>query len=377
MRLAIAQLNRRVGDLRRQRAAHPRRRRAGASRRRRARRHARAVAVRLSARGPRCCVRRSSTRARASSRRWRRGDRRRAASSAFPKRTTARATTRWPSLRDGTVAHVYRKQCLPNYTVFDEERYFAPGTAPCVFDVGGVRVGLVICEDVWFPEPASRRATRARRCIVVAERLAVSHAAAGAAARPGRRARTRECGLPVVYVNRVGGQDELVFDGASFVVDARRRARRSSCRPGTRRSRSSSSTARAPRHVRGALDPRLEPHVYDALVMGVRDYVDKNRFPGVLLGLSGGVDSALTLAIAVDALGRDRVRALMLPSPYNAAISLEDARDDGGHPRRALRRDPDRAGVRGVPRQRWPASSGTCRRTPPRRTSRRASAARC
>src|SRR5260221_12303247 len=131
--------------------------------------------------------------------------------------------------------------------------------------------------------------------------------------------------MPIVYVNRVGGQDELVFDGASFVVDG----------DGTLAQQLPAwhetvaivdFDGTHPKHVRGALDPRLEPHVYDALVMGVRDYVGKNRFPGVLLGLSGGVDSALTLAVAVDALGRDHVRALMLPSIYNAAISLEDAR---------------------------------------------------
>ena len=123
-------------------------------------------------------------------------------------------------------------------------------------------------------------------------------------------ARARETGVPFVYVNRVGGQDELVFDGASFVMDARRRDRAAAARRGTRRWRIAEFDGAAPRPVRGALDHALEPHVYQALVMGVRDYVDKNRFPGVLLGLSGGVDSALTLAVAVDALGaRSRARA--------------------------------------------------------------------
>jgi NAD+ synthase (glutamine-hydrolysing) len=135
--------------------------------------------------------------------------------------------------------------------------------------------------------------------------------------------------MPIVYVNRVGGQDELVFDGASFVLDA----------DGTLAQQLPAwqetvaivgFDGARPQHVRGTLDPRLEAHVYDALVMGVRDYVRKNRFPGVLLGLSGGVDSALTLAVAVDALGRDKVRAVMLPSPYNAAISLDDAREMAG-----------------------------------------------
>ena len=135
--------------------------------------------------------------------------------------------------------------------------------------------------------------------------------------------------MPIVYVNRVGGQDELVFDGASFVLDADGALAQQLPAWHETVAIVDFDGAR-PRHVRGALDARLEPHVYDALVMGVRDYVRKNRFPGVLLGLSGGVDSALTLAVAVDALGRDHVRAVMLPSPYNAAISLEDAREMAG-----------------------------------------------
>ena len=135
--------------------------------------------------------------------------------------------------------------------------------------------------------------------------------------------------MPIVYVNRVGGQDELVFDGASFVVD--RSGAHAQQLPAWRETIALAEFDGAtPRAVRGELGTALEPHVYEALTMGVRDYVEKNRFPGVLLGLSGGVDSALTLAVAVDALGRDRVRALMLPSIYNAAISLEDARTMAG-----------------------------------------------
>src|SRR5260221_5832085 len=137
--------------------------------------------------------------------------------------------------------------------------------------------------------------------------------------------------MPIVYVNRVGGQDELVFDGASFVQDG----------DGTLAQQLPAwhetvaivdFDGARPKHVRGVLDPRLEPHVYDALVMGVRDYVRKNRFPGVLIGLSGGVDSALPLAVPVDALGRDHVRALILPSPYNAPISLQGPRAMAGIP---------------------------------------------
>jgi len=231
-------------------------------------------------------------------------------------------------IRDGRVAQVYHKQILPNYTVFDEERYFTPGNAPCVFDVDGVRFGLVICEDIWFPGPAARAQVAGAQVLLVPNGSPY-HTRQQALRREQVVARAGETGLPVVYVNRVGGQDELVFDGASFVVDA----------DGTPAQQLPAwhegiaiveFDGARPKRVRGELDPRLEAHVYDALVMGVRDYVRKNRFPGVLIGLSGGVDSALTLAVAVDALGRDNVRALMLPSQYNATISLDDAREMAG-----------------------------------------------
>jgi NAD+ synthetase len=231
-------------------------------------------------------------------------------------------------IRDGRVAQVGRKRCLPNYTVFDEQRYFEPGAAPCVFDVGGVRYGAVVCEDIWFPEPAAATRAAGAQVLLVANGSPY-HTRQQALRREQVEARVRETGLPVVYVNRVGGQDELVFDGASFVLDSDGVLAQQLPAWHETVALVEFDGAR-PRHVRGMLDPRLEPHVYNALVTGVRDYVDKNRFPGVLLGLSGGVDSALTLAVAVDALGRDRVRALMLPSPYNAAISLEDARAMAG-----------------------------------------------
>ncbi|HEX6945345.1 MAG TPA: NAD+ synthase [Casimicrobiaceae bacterium] len=228
----------------------------------------------------------------------------------------------------GKVAHVYRKQWLPNYTVFDEERYFEPGHAPCVFEVDGVRFGIVICEDIWNPGPAAQARAAGAEVLVVpngspyhTKQHALRHATVGA--------RARENGMPIVYVNRVGGQDELVFDGASFVADATGAVVQQL--PAWHETLALAAfDGPAPKPVRGALDPRLEFHVYHALVMGVRDYVGKNRFPGALLGLSGGIDSALTLAVAVDALGRDRVRALMLPSRYNASISLDDSREMAG-----------------------------------------------
>ncbi len=246
----------------------------------------------------------------------------------FPEAEGGRCYNAVAVLRQGRIERIYRKQFLPNYTVFDEERYFHPGMDPCVFEVDGVRCGIIICEDVWFAEPAGRARTAGAQLLIVPNGSPY-HTRQQALRRDQVGARARECGLPVVYVNRVGGQDELVFDGASFVVDAS--AQLTQQVPAWEEALTLVDfDGTSPRPVRGKLDGALEPHVYAALVMGVRDYVGKNRFPGVLLGLSGGVDSALTLAIAVDALGRERVRALMLPSPYNAAISLEDARSMAG-----------------------------------------------
>ena len=246
----------------------------------------------------------------------------------FPESHAGRRHNALAVIRDGRVAQVYRKACLPNYTVFDEERYFTPGTEPCVFDVAGVRVATIICEDVWFPGPAAQ-AKAAGAQVVVVPNGSPYHTHQQALRREQVSARARENGIAIVYVNRVGGQDELVFDGASFIVSASGAVVQQF--PAWHETVALAEfDGAAPREVRGGLDPRVEAHVYDALVMGVRDYVDKNRFPGVLLGLSGGIDSALTLAIAVDALGRERVRALMLPSQYNASISLDDAREMAG-----------------------------------------------
>ena len=231
-------------------------------------------------------------------------------------------------VRDGRIAAIYRKGELPNYTVFDEQRYFEPAREPCVIDVAGVRVGIIICEDVWFPGPA-RAARGAGAQLIVVPNGSPYHTRQQALRREVVTARAKETGLPIVYVNRIGGQDELVFDGASFIVDGTGALAQQL--PAWRETVALAEFDGAtPKAVRGTLDERLEPHVYAALTMGVRDYVLKNRFPGVLVGLSGGIDSALTLAIAVDALGRERVRALMLPSRYNAAMSLEDARAMAG-----------------------------------------------
>jgi NAD+ synthase (glutamine-hydrolysing) len=246
----------------------------------------------------------------------------------FPERDRGVRHNAVAVLRDGRVAAVYRKQRLPNYTVFDEQRYFAPGTAACVFDIAGVRCGVIICEDCWYPDAAAQ-ARAAGAQVIVVPNGSPYHTLQQSMRVAQIEARTRENGVPFVYVNRIGGQDELVFDGASFVMDAAGAIAQQL--PAWHATVAIADFDGAvPRHVRGVLDPTLEPNVYQALVVGVRDYVAKNGFPGVLLGLSGGVDSALTLAVAVDALGADRVRAVMLPSQYSASISLADARSMAG-----------------------------------------------
>jgi NAD+ synthase (glutamine-hydrolysing) len=246
----------------------------------------------------------------------------------FPEARNGKRHNAVAVIRDGEVRAIYRKECLPNYTVFDEERYFEPGAEPCVFDVDGVRCAVIICEDVWFPGP-SARAKAAGAQFVVVPNGSPYHTRQQTLRREQVSARAIENGLPIVYVNRVGGQDELVFDGASFVVDASGAVVQQL--PAWHETIALVKFDGAnPQPVRGGLDEELEAHVYQALVMGVRDYVQKNGFPSALIGLSGGIDSALTLAVAVDALGKDRLRALMLPSQYNASISLEDARAMAG-----------------------------------------------
>jgi len=227
-------------------------------------------------------------------------------------------------LRAGRIEQVYFKQKLPNYQVFDEKRYFAPGDRACVFALENRRIGLTICEDLWFPEPAAQ-AKAAGAELLVSLNASPFHRAKLAERYQQMGARVKETKLPLLYVHGVGGQDELVFDGASFALDAEGMLGYQ----GETFRETVDIVELEGSAVKGPVARPLteEETIYRALVAGTHDYVDKNGFPGVLLGLSGGIDSALVLAIAVDALGAERVRAVMMPSDYTAAMSLEDARE--------------------------------------------------
>ena len=238
-------------------------------------------------------------------------------------------------LKEGRILETYAKRELPNYQVFDERRYFTPGQGTCVFEAGGVSVGLLICEDAWFDTPAELARAGG------AEVLAVINASPYHVGKEGERVarmtdRAQDVGLPLVYAHLVGGQDEVVFDGASFALqaDGALAAQAESFRERlvfmelARGAQGGVAVVADPSAIAAPRD--AEAQLWDALVLGVRDYVGKNGFPGAILGLSGGIDSALVLAIAVDALGKDKVRAVMMPSPYTADISWIDARDMAG-----------------------------------------------
>lgn len=223
---------------------------------------------------------------------------------------------------------VYHKQLLPSYEVFDEHRYFAPGHKPCLLDIHGCKMAFTVCEDMWDSTPAEQ-ARAAGAQLLVNINASPYHLNKLSDRQALLKERSKQSACPIVYVNLVGGQDELVFDGGSMAVDA-----------------TGECQALAPSYEEGlyplqliiAADgactvPRqkiasaqaIESQIYNALVLGVRDYVNKNGFPGVVLGLSGGIDSALTLAVAVDALGKDRVQAVMMPFEYTSRLSLDAA----------------------------------------------------
>jgi NAD+ synthase (glutamine-hydrolysing) len=247
----------------------------------------------------------------------------------YPGRVDGKLYNMLACIQNGDVLGTYRKQCLPNYQVFDEKRYFQSGPAEAfVLDFHGLPVAFTVCEDLWEHEPmAQARAAGAK--LMVNLNGSPYHVKKVRERREVMSQRVREGGMPLVYVNQVGGQDELVFDGASMVMSA-----------------NGEVLLQAPQFVDALLPldvavqngechfPALPPpaalleneaELYAALVLGLRDYVEKNRFRGVVLGLSGGVDSALTLALAVDAIGNERVEAVMMPYAYTAQMSLDDA----------------------------------------------------
>jgi NAD+ synthase (glutamine-hydrolysing) len=247
----------------------------------------------------------------------------------FPEYTVSGIYNSAALVSRGEIAAIHRKAELPNYKVFDEKRYFSEGSQPTVSQWQGVRAGLLVCEDIWAAQAAQMsRAAGAQLLLVInaspyeihkqREREAVA------------RLRVRDVGLPLAYVNLVGGQDELVFDGNSFVMNAQGEVvlRAPAFEEGVYVARFERDASGQVTPVPGPLAPELsdEASVYHALVLGVRDYVRKHGFPGVVMGLSGGVDSALTLAIAVDALGAEHVQAVMMPSRYTSQMSLADAR---------------------------------------------------
>ena len=233
----------------------------------------------------------------------------------------------------GEVVQTYAKRELPNYQVFDERRYFVPGDSACGFDVTGsdgkpVRVGVLICEDAWFVAPAADLKTAGAELLAVIN-ASPFHTGKGGEREATMRDRVLAVGLPMVYAHMVGGQDEIVFEGRSFVLGADGALLGRAISFEETQFEASFTRVSVGWQVQATIDRphSQEADLWHALVLGVRDYIGKNGFPTVLLGLSGGIDSALVLAIAVDALGKDRVRTVMMPSPYTADISWIDARD--------------------------------------------------
>ncbi len=244
----------------------------------------------------------------------------------YPGREAGRCYNMLAVIKDGRILGTYRKQRLPNYQVFDEKRYFKRGTEPLLLELGGMRMGFTICEDLWKPYAMAQAAAGGAQ-VMININGSPYHLDKTGERRAVMRERVAEGRMPLVYVNQVGGQDELVFDGASMAMNA-----------------DGSVAVQACQYVEGLVPVVLqggsavtilpgqqatlhqrEAELYEALVLGLRDYVRKNRFQSVVLGLSGGIDSALTLAIAVDALGKERVHAVMMPFAYTAQMSMEDA----------------------------------------------------
>ena len=234
-------------------------------------------------------------------------------------------------LCEGQVLASYAKQELPNYQVFDERRYFTPGHEACVFEVDGVKLGLLICEDAWFEEPAQKSRDAGAQLLLVLN-ASPFHVGKGLEREVQMARRVTSCRLPLVYAHLVGGQDEVIFEGRSFAMNAQAEvvARAPAFKECLQfvdvlSTKDSAAVQLTGREV--VPESSWEEDLWHALVLGIRDYLGKNGFPGAILGLSGGIDSALVLALAVDAIGADKIHAVMMPSPYTADISWIDARD--------------------------------------------------
>nr|WP_255532910.1 NAD+ synthase [Polynucleobacter sp. CS-Odin-A6] len=243
-----------------------------------------------------------------------------------PKRTTSGLQNYASVLRDGKVIAGYAKQELPNHEVFDEVRYFTAGNEACVFENAGIQYGLILCEDAWHTAPA-KQAHAAGAQVLLVLNASPYHLQKETLRIEVLRKHIALTKMPLVYVNAVGGQDELVFDGGSFALNSAGKVVMTM--PQFETALGLVNVNASADLEQGSLVATLsvEAQAYQALVLGVRDYVQKNHFPGVIIGLSGGIDSALVLAVAVDALGADRVRTVMMASRYTAEISWLDARE--------------------------------------------------
>jgi NAD+ synthase (glutamine-hydrolysing) len=234
-------------------------------------------------------------------------------------------------LCEGQVIASYAKQELPNYQVFDERRYFTQGHEPCVFEVDGVKMGLLICEDAWFEAPAQNARDAGAQLLLVLN-ASPFHVGKGLEREVQMAQRVKECGLPLVYAHLVGGQDEVIFEGRSFALNAKAEvvARAPAFQECLQNISVQNQQGPEGLQISGtevSASSSWQEDLWHALVLGIRDYLGKNGFPGAILGLSGGIDSALVLALAVDALGADKIHAVMMPSPYTADISWIDSRE--------------------------------------------------
>ena len=254
----------------------------------------------------------------------------------YPRRVNGELFNSAGVIYNGCLLGEYAKQKLPNYQVFDDKRYFVEGSDPLVIDMDGVKVGLSICEDIWHPEPI-QLAKDAGAELVLNLNASPFHIEKMGEREQLLHKRAVETQLPIVYVNYMGAQDELVYEGGSFVVNGRGQKMIQApwyesglCMADFIIHDDLDSPLGRLQVCEGEVAPVLstEASVYQAMVLGLRDYIEKNRFKGIVLGLSGGIDSALTLAVAVDAIGADRVQAVMMPYTYTSSMSLEDAEEE-------------------------------------------------